>query len=154
QPTWTPDGKAILYLRYLPLEDNPRPRSLFGGPALCDLRKVSLDQGAKAETLRPPGFLKSVFFLSGERPAWTVVEQGAGGGGFMAPSTTHVETVTGKDGKVVRVRSADGDLGCVAGSAKGDGLYYRAPQVRFLALTDGAAPPMSKPGLGAGFGAG
>jgi Tol biopolymer transport system component/imidazolonepropionase-like amidohydrolase len=154
QPTWAPDGKAILYLRYLPLEDNPRPRSLFGGPALCDLRRVSLDKDAKPETLRPPGLLKSIFFLSGGQPAWTVVEQGAGGGGFMVPSTTHIETLTAKEGKVVRLRSADGDLGRVAGSAKGDGLYYRSPQVRFMALADGATGPVPKPGGAPGFGPG
>jgi imidazolonepropionase-like amidohydrolase/Tol biopolymer transport system component len=150
QPAWAPDGTAILYLRFLPLEENPRPRSLFARPALCDLRTVSLDKGAKPRVLRAPGFLKSIFFLSREQPAWTVVEQEAGGGGFMARSTTHIETLTAKDGKVSRLRSVQGDLGWVVGSPKGGGLYYGSPQVRFLSLAEGAARPAPNPGPGPG----
>src|SRR5262249_12158997 len=37
QPTWSPDGQAILYLRYLPREEDPRRGSIFGALALCDL---------------------------------------------------------------------------------------------------------------------
>src|SRR5262249_15610513 len=76
QPTWTPDGQAILYLRVLPWETDPsRPRSIFAGPALCELRKVALGGDGKPEILRSPGLLRSVFFISGGQPAWTVVEQ-------------------------------------------------------------------------------
>jgi imidazolonepropionase-like amidohydrolase/Tol biopolymer transport system component len=153
-PTWMPDGKTLLYLRYLPREDNPRPRSLFGGPTLCDLRKIALDPDAKPEILRRPGFLKSIFLLSGAQPAWTVVEQEAGGGGFMVRSTTHVETLTAKDGKVVRLRSVQGDIGRVVGSPKGDGFYYRSGGVRFLPLAEAEVRPAPIPGGGAGFGPG
>src|SRR5262249_45570317 len=153
-PLWTPDGKAILYLHYLPMEDNPRPRSLFGGPALCELRKISLEKDAKPVTLRSPSLIKSICFLSGEQPAWTAVEQEAGGNAFMVRSTTHIETINPKDGKIARLRSVQGDIGRVVGSAKGDGLYYRSPQVRFMSLAEGAAPPAQQPGSGSGFGPG
>jgi hypothetical protein len=153
-PLWTPDGKAILYLRYLPMEENPRPRSLFAGPALCELRRISLAKDAKPETLRSPSLIKSIFFLSDEQPAWTVVEQEAGGNSFMVRSTTHVETMAAKDGKVSRLRSLQGDIGRVVGSAKGDGFYYRSPQVRFMSLAAGAAQSAQQPGGGSGFGPG
>lgn len=152
QPTWAADGKAVFYLRYLPREENPRPRSLFAGPALCDLRKVSLGEGAKPVILRPAGFIKSIFLLAGDRPAWTVTTQQAGGGGFMARSTTHIESTGVKDGKVVRLRSLSGDLGRFVPSPKGDGLYYRSGQIRFLSLAEGAPQPAPAQGFGFGFG--
>lgn len=140
QPTWAPDGKALLYLRFLPREENPRPRSFFGGPARCDLRKIALDKDAKPEILRPPGLITSIFFLSGQQPAWTVLEQEERDGGFLARSTTHIETLSPKDGKISRLRSVPGNLGRVAGSPKGDGIYLRTPELRFLRLPDGPAP--------------
>src|SRR5579885_1839472 len=154
QPTWMPDGKAILYLRYLPPEENPRPRSLFGGPTLCELRKIAMSEGARPETLRRPGFLKSIFLLADAQPAWTVVEQEAGSGGFRVRSTTHVETLTGKDSKVVRLRTIQGDLGRVEGSSKGDGFYYRSTRVHFLPLAKTSDPAAPTAGGGPGFGPG
>ncbi len=154
QPTWAPDGGTIYYLRYLPREENPRPRSLFGGPALCDLRKIALDKDAKPVPLRGPGLLKSIFFLTGEQPVWTVVEQGAGGGGggFGATrSTTQIETLDPKDGKVTRLRSVPGDIGRVLGSPRRDGVYLRSQDVRFYKLADIPAPRMTGfPGGGGG----
>jgi len=150
QPTWAPDGTAIYYLRYLPREENPRPRSLFGGPALCDLRKISLANDAKPQILRRPGFLKSIFFLTGGQPAWSLVEQEAGGGGFMARSTTHIETIDPKGG-VSRLRSVQGDIGRVLGSPTGDGVYLRSTDVRFYKLADIPAPRATGfPGGGGG----
>jgi imidazolonepropionase-like amidohydrolase/Tol biopolymer transport system component len=140
-PTWTPDGKAMFYLRYLPREDDPRPASMFTRLALCDLRKIASggDRNTKPEIVRGPGLLRSLFYLAGGQPAWTVVEQEAGGG-FTARSTTHVETATPNDGKVKRLRTLPGDLGHVAGSPGGDGIFIRTPEVQFLRLADGVAP--------------
>lgn len=153
QPTWSPDGKSILYLRYLPREENPRPRGLFGGPALCDLRKVTLDQDAKPEIVRRPGLIKSIFFVAGEKPAWTVVEQeSGGGGGFAARSTTRIETINPSDGKVVRLHSVPGDLGRILGSAQGDGVYLQSQGVRFFKFTD--IPPPRATGMPGGGGGG
>src|SRR5262249_29521725 len=37
RPIWSPDGKAIVYLSFLPREKNfGRPLSFFGGPFLCE----------------------------------------------------------------------------------------------------------------------
>jgi hypothetical protein len=82
---------------------------------LCDLRKISLGKDAKPETLRGPGFLKSIFLLSGKQPAWTIVAQEDGGAGFMVRSTTHVETLIPKDSKVARLRTVRGDSGASRG---------------------------------------
>lgn len=139
QPVWTRDGKAILYLRALPREEDPRTPSIFGGPALCELREVSLGGDAKPTTLRKAGLLRSVFLLPGEQPAWTVVEQQNAPGGFFPRSTTHVESIPPKEGKVTRLLTVPGDLGRVAGSPKGDGIYCRSPQLRLLAFAGRAA---------------
>ncbi len=143
QPTWAPDGKALLYLRVLPREEDPRPASIFAGPVLCDLRKISVGGDGKPEILRGPGLLRSVFYLPEGQPAWTVVDQEPAPGGFGARSTTHVEAVGPKGGKVTRLRSVPGDFGRVAASPKGDGVYVRTPDVRLLPLPDGPAPQVS-----------
>src|SRR5262249_37333452 len=109
---------------------------------------------ANPETLRGPGFLKSIFLLSGKQPAWTIVAQEDGGGGFMVRSTTHVETLLPKDSKIARLRSVQGDLGRVVGTSKGDGLYYRTAGVRFLPLAEAAAPSAPVAGGGPGLGPG
>ena len=155
QPTWTPDGKAILYLRHLPREEDPRRASIFGAIALCDLRRISLGGDGKPETLRSPGLIRSVFYLPGEQPAWTVVEQESTPGRMFPRSTTHVETINPKDGKVTRLRSVQGDLGRVAVGPKGDGLYSRSAELQFLPLAGGAARRVSTLSAGAGgFGGG
>ena len=155
QPTWAPDGKALLYLRRLPREEDPRRASIFGAIALCDLRKISLGGDGRPETLRSPGLIRSVFHLPGERPAWTVVEQETTPGSMFPRSTTHVETINPKDGKVTRLRSVQGDLGRVAVGPKADGHYSRSSELRFLPLAGGAARRVSILSAGAGgFGGG
>jgi Tol biopolymer transport system component/imidazolonepropionase-like amidohydrolase len=143
QPIWTPDGKAILYLSFRPREENPRPRTLFGGPDLCEIRKISVSGDSQPETVRGPGFFRSVFYLSGKQLAWTVIEQQTAPGSFFPRSTTHIEALAPTEGKVARLRSIQGDLGRVAVSPKGDGLYCRSPEFRFLPLPDGAARRIS-----------
>jgi hypothetical protein len=69
-----------------------------------------------------------------------VVEQESAPGGFGPRSTTHIESVSPEGGKAARLRSVPGDLGRVAASPRGDGLYLRTPEVRFLPLPDGPAP--------------
>jgi imidazolonepropionase-like amidohydrolase/Tol biopolymer transport system component len=139
RPIWSLDGKAIVYLRYLPREaSSGRPRSFFGAPALCELRKVALD-GGKPETIRGPGFLRSIFYLPKGRLAWTVLEQKSAPGSFFPRSTTHLEAIDLKDGKVSRLRSVEGDLGRVTASPGGDGFYCLSSELRFLPLPEGAA---------------
>jgi Tol biopolymer transport system component len=139
QPTWTPDGKALVYLRFQPRAENPARRlSMFGGSEPCELRQIVLTQDAKPQVVRGLGLLRSIFYLSGQRLAWTVVEQETTSGSFFPRSTTHVETLGTSEGKIVRLRSVPGDLGRVAVSPAGDGLFCRSPELRFLPLPDGA----------------
>jgi imidazolonepropionase-like amidohydrolase/Tol biopolymer transport system component len=155
QPTWSPDGKAILYLRHLPRDKDPRRGSMFGALALCELRRISIGEDEKPEKLRSPGLIRSVFYLAGEQPAWTVVEQETNAGSMFPRSTTHVETINLKDGRVSRLRTLQGDLGRVAVSPKGDGLYSRSSELRFLPLPEGAPKRVSALAGGAGgFGGG
>jgi Tol biopolymer transport system component/imidazolonepropionase-like amidohydrolase len=136
QPTWSSDGKAILFLRYLPREQDSRRASIFNQPALCELGKVRVGSEGMAETLRGPGLLRSIFFLSGEQLAWTVVEQELAPARFFVRSTTHIEGLAPKEKNVVRLRSLQGDLGRVVAGPKGDGVYCRSPELRFVPLRD------------------
>jgi imidazolonepropionase-like amidohydrolase/Tol biopolymer transport system component len=143
QPTWSPDGSAILYVAFLPPEANPRPRSFFGGPVLCELRKVARGGKGTPETLRGPGLLRSIFYLSAERPAWTIMEQDSAPRRFFPRATTHIEVLDPHASKPTRLQSVQGDLGRVVASADGDALYYRDPEVRRLPLRDGDTKAVS-----------
>lgn len=146
QPTWSPDGKTLFHLRYLPREDDPRRASLFSQPALCDLRRIRLDGEGQPEIVRGAGLIRSVFHLAGGRPAWTVLEQDTAGGPF-ARSVTHIESLDPVDGKVVKLRSVPGDLGFVVASAKGDGVYCRSGELQFVPLReDGENRPSGRRG--------
>lgn len=139
RPIWGPDGKAIVYLRYLPREENTgRPLSFFGGPFLCDLRTLSPD-GGKSEILRGPGFLRSIFYLPNGQLAWTVVEPKAAPGSFFPRSTTHLETLRPEGKKVSRLRSIEEDLGRVVASPGRDGFYFGSTELRFLPFPEGTA---------------
>ena len=95
RPTWTPDGQAIVYLRFM-----------FVGmrysavPAL--VRRVALQgapsgralSGGEPETLSAPSRLfRSVFYLPDGRLAWTVVEREAEPSGWM----TRIEVMSSQD---------------------------------------------------------
>ena len=105
QPTWTPDGKAILYLRFLPREEDPRRGSIFGAVALCDLRRFRSAAMASPKTLRGPGLIRSVFYLPGERPRGPSSSKRSVPGSFFPRSTTHIETINLQGWKVERLRS-------------------------------------------------
>jgi imidazolonepropionase-like amidohydrolase/Tol biopolymer transport system component len=138
RPLWSRDGKAIVFLRFLPREENTgRPMSFFGGPFLCEVCKVTL-AGGKPETLHSPGLIRSIFYLPKGELAWTVIEQKAAPGSFMPRSTTHLEALSAEGGKVTRLRSIEGDLGRVTASPGGDGFYCRSAELRFLPWLDGA----------------
>lgn len=139
RPLWSRDGKDIYYLHYLPREANSgRPRSFFGGPYLCELRKASL-QGGKPQTVRGAGLVSSIFYVPKQRLAWTVLEQKTTPGSFFPRSTTHLESLDPQNGKVSRMRSFEGDLGRVTASPAREGIYCGSPELRFLPLPTGAA---------------
>jgi imidazolonepropionase-like amidohydrolase/Tol biopolymer transport system component len=152
QPTWAPDGKAIVYLRVLPREEDPRRGSIMRGPALCDLRKISLEGDGTPEILHGAALLRSVFFLADGRLGWTVIEQESTRGSFFPRSTTHIESLSARDRKLTRSRTEQGDLGRVVASLQGDGLYARGSELRFLPLGEGEARRIAPLGGGPGGG--
>ena len=149
QPAWSPDGRSIAYCRVLTREEHP-PRLLsrfFGASGLREPRRVQLPAG-DPDVLASPKTIGSVFFLADGRPAWSAIEQSyAPGSPFPARSTATIEVV-GVNGKVTTLRTAEGDLGRVVVSPKGDGLYCSAGGGRFLPFPDGAARPV--PALSSG----
>ena len=133
--TWTPDGQAIVYLRFaqIPLAWNELV------PAL--VRRVSVD-GGEPETLSASarGF-RAVFYLPDGRLAWTVVEPGT-------MLRTRIE-VRRPDGTVSLLRSLRGYMDRVVASPTGEGVYGRhrrsaAPsrpelkELLYVPLPDGA----------------
>lgn len=136
RPTWSPDGKSLLYLRYLPREDDPRRASLFSQPALCDPRRIRPDGEGEPEIVRGAGLIRSIFHLTGGRLAWTIVEQDPTGGPF-ARSVTRIESLDPADGKVVSLRTVPGDLGIVVAATKGDGIYFHSGDLQFVSLSEG-----------------
>jgi hypothetical protein len=66
RPTWSPDGRSIVYLQYA-------RRTAAGLPAVVS--RISI-QGGKPETLSaPPKRIGSSFYLPDGRLAWSVIER-------------------------------------------------------------------------------
>ena len=133
RPTWTPDGQAIVYLRFMLVG-----MRYSAVPAL--VRRVALQgtpsggalSGGEPETLSaPPRLFSSVFYLPDGRLAWTVVEREAEPSGWM----TRIEVMSSQDrggypamvarGTVSTLRSLAGFTHRVVPSPTGDGLYSR-----------------------------
>ncbi len=139
RPTWTPDGQAIVYLRFAP-EIWRRWQSYAHwvlAPAL--VRRVALS-GGEPETLSAPlRRFRSVFYLPDGRLAWTVVE--------LETEATRIEVMS-PQGTVSTVRTVGGDADRAVPSPAGDGLYLRRRYPRsfgvrvkvlsFVPLPDGA----------------
>ncbi|MEE8607733.1 MAG: amidohydrolase family protein [Nitrospiraceae bacterium] len=153
QPTWTPDGQAIVYLRLVREAVVGVPFFWRSVPAL--VRQVSLS-GAEPETLStPPRLFRSVFYLPDGRLAWAVIEQKT----RFSRSTTRIEAMS-PQGRITTLRTLGGYVDRVVASPTGDGLYCRryvparwpwTPQpeeLLFLPLPDGADRqliPLSNP---------
>jgi Tol biopolymer transport system component/imidazolonepropionase-like amidohydrolase len=153
QPTWTPDGQAIVYLRLVREAAVEVPHFWRRVPAL--VRRVSLS-GAEPETLStPPRLFRSVFYLQDGRLAWAVIEQET----RFSRSATRIEAMS-PQGRITTLRTLGGYVDRVVASPTGDGLYCRhyvpagwpwTPQpeeLLFLPLPDGAERqliPLSNP---------
>ncbi len=158
RPTWTPDGQAIVYLRFVP-EAAHYWRSNWG-PIPSLVRRVPLS-GAEPETLSaPPREIRSLFYLPDGRLAWTVLERKP----ESARVTTRIEVMS-PQGRLSTLRLLEGIGDRVVASPTGDGLYCRRPlplhravapeHLLFLPLADGTEQfivPVS--GSGRGFAAG
>ena len=133
RPTWTPDGQAIVYLRFV------REAGRYEVPALVRRQPLS---GGQPETLSaPPRLFRSVFYLPDGRLAWTVIEPEQG----SSSASTRIEVMS-PQGTVSTLRTLSGYADHVVVSPTGDGLYcdrrhpraYSSRDVLFLPLPEGA----------------
>ena len=117
RPTWSPDGLAIVYLRYLP-EAAPGWQWQWLRPA--QVRRISLG-GTEPESLSSPARLfSSVFYLPDGRLAGAIVERDQS----SQRATTRIELVT-PGASVSLLRTLEGEAQRVVASPTGDGLYIR-----------------------------
>ncbi|MHC4508862.1 MAG: amidohydrolase family protein [Planctomycetota bacterium] len=132
RPTWTPDGQAIVYLRFVREAVQPWGRWERGYiifPAL--IRRIALS-GAEPETLSAPlRLFRSVFYMPDGRLAWTVIESKTGSPRW----TTRIEVMSAK-GTVSTLRTLEGLADRVVASATGEGFYCRCyVPLMFFSLT-------------------
>ena len=113
RPTWTPDGQAIVYLRFV-REAPARRRGLV--PAL--VRRVALNGGDPETPSALPRLFRSVFYLPDGRLAWTVVELETN-----SPRASTRFEVMGPQGTVSTLRTLPGYVDRAVPSPLGNGLY-------------------------------
>ncbi len=116
RPTWTPDGRAIVYLRFVSEESRYWHGQLGPAPAL--VRRVVVS-GGEPETLsaRAREF-RSLFYLPDGRLGWTVIERGSD------RVTTRIEVMS-PQGTVSSLRTLAGIVDRAVASSTGNGLYCR-----------------------------
>lgn len=144
--TWSPDGKLIVYLRY-----GHRTRNEW--PAVVS--RISA-QGGQAELVNTPARrVGSVFYLSGGRLAWSVIEQD----NQSADYVTRIEILSAQ-GTVSTLRTIRGMVDRVVASPNDEGLYCHrvlgandwmpiANDIIFVSKTGGPerqVAPVSSPG--------
>ena len=138
---WSPDGGAIAYTRHVPREDHPLEQIPgFGDTGLRELRTVPAAGGASTAAVEGPRAIETVFYLADGRLAWSVRELGTGG--MMGPRVqrSRIEA-RAADGSIAVLATAQGDIGRVAPSAKGDGVFYSGSgAVQWLAFAANAEP--------------
>ena len=71
RPTWTPDGRAIVYLSFV-VEETWRA---FWGPSPALVRRVALSGGEPETVAAPEREFRSLFYLPDGRLAWTFIER-------------------------------------------------------------------------------
>ncbi len=131
-PNWAPDGKAIVYLRFVrEARDSPQPWKIGPKPVPTPpalVRRIALS-GGEPETLSDgPRLFRSVFYLPDGRLAWSVIEREAGSGSdrwdFFPDAITRIEVLS-PGGAVSTLSALAGYADPVAASPVGGGLYYR-----------------------------
>ncbi len=120
RPTWSLDGQAIAYLRFL------RDASA-GFFVLSEVRRVALRSGRLETVSAPTREFGSVFYLPDGRLAWTIIERKTG----SPRATTRIEVLS-PQGAVSPLRTVEGIVHRVVASPTDGGLYYR----RYLQLYD------------------
>lgn len=153
RPTWTPDGQAIVYLRFILEESLYWHANLGPAPAL--VRRVSLSGGEPETLSAPEREFRSVFYLPDGRLAWTVVERKTRSlrpiiiHFLDTPVNTRIEVMS-PQGIVSSLRTLAGIADRAVASSTGKSLYCRhyippAPytfiqedNLLFLPLSEGA----------------
>ena len=126
RPTWTPNGKAVVYLRFMaPARDSPQPWK-FGQPTPPALVCQVALRGGKPDTLTsPPRLLRSVFHLPDGRLAWTVIEPGSSPWWLSSKhATTRIEVMS-LEGAISTLREVPGYVDPVFPSPSAGGFYCR-----------------------------
>ena len=150
RPTWTPDGRGIVYLRMVRevLGLTPLPRHSLPDLVSAQVRRVALSGGAPETLTDEPRVIGSVFHLVDGRVGWAVIELD------IDEETIHASTrieIMNADGAVTHLAVLAGYAAPVIPSATGDGFYYRRfepvlpwftrptdDDLGFLSLQDGA----------------
>ena len=141
QPTWSPDGQAIVYLSFM------RERQVSGGFDFSVVRRVDLNGGPPETVSDQPQLTSSAFHLPDGRLAWAVLENTG-----SSQVSTKIE-VRSEDGVVSTLHVFEGIADRVVASPAGDGLYgrrYLSPPFRgsedllFVSLADGTERRISR----------
>ena len=120
QPSWTPDGKALVYQRLT---------EIAGG---WSVHRIDLSTREPETLIASGASLGSVFYLPDGRLAWTTTQSGTG----SPRITTRVQV--GANGKASTLRAIGGDAGPVVPSPAGDGLYcVESERLVFVPLPEG-----------------
>ncbi len=124
RPTWTPDGRAIVYLSFV-LEETSRA---FWGPSPSLVRRVALSGGEPETVAAPESEFRSLFYLPDGRLAWTLIERENPSRrpsfGSAPRVTTRIEVI-GPQGTVSSLATLGGIEDRVVAASTGDGLYCR-----------------------------
>ena len=124
RPTWTPDGRGIVYLRMVREVPGltPLPRHSLPNLVSAQVRRVALSGGAPETLTDEPRVIGSVFHLVDGRVAWAVIEF------EIDEATVHASTrieIMNADGAVTHLAVLTGFAAPVIPSPTGDGFYYR-----------------------------
>ena len=124
RPSWTPDGRGIVYLRMVRevLGLTPLPMHSLPDLVSAQVRRIALSGGAPETLTDEPRVIGSVFHLVDGRVGWAVIELDIDEQTIRA--STRIE-IMNADGAVTHLATLGGYAAPVVPSPRGDGFYYR-----------------------------
>ncbi|MCH7473601.1 MAG: PD40 domain-containing protein, partial [Gemmatimonadetes bacterium] len=128
RPSWTPDGEAIVYLRFV--REAFKAETWHSMPAL--VRRVALATGEPETLSSPPRLFRSVAHLPDGRLAWSVIEPDTG----SPRLTTRIELMS-PEGAIDTLRTVPCYADRLVASPIGDGLYLHCSQSGFIPGSEG-----------------